>query len=445
MGGLSTRPTLPASHGPCKESRVVFQPVMYPLILCFVGVAILGVAWLPSLVKKFPLSYPLVFVVLGAGLYALPLPMPNPLPLAWPQLATHLTELTVIVALTGTGLKIDRPFALKTWRIPLLLATLGMVLTIALVALTGWLLAGLGAAAAVLLGAVLAPTDPVLAGDVQVGGPGEGQEDAVRFSLTGEAGLNDGLAFPFVYLALALLPASATWENELPHWLLKDVLCRIVVGIAAGWVSGKALAYLIFGLPKKISIDSRSYGFVAVAITLVSYGLTELAEGYGFLAVFVAAVAIRGYERTHHYHREMHDFSDQIERVLIAVLLVLFGGAVAKGLLKPLTWEGAMLGLLLLLVFRPLVGWLTLSGSRTTPRQRWVIAGFGIRGIGSFFYLAYALEKARFPDPEGLWAITGFVVLVSVAAHGILATPVMKWVDREKARGRGQGAEGKMH
>jgi len=407
---------------------------MYPLILCLVGIAILGVAWLPSLVKKYPLSYPIIFVALGALLYAVPLPMPNPSPLAWPRLTTHLTELTVIVALTGTGLKIDRPFALKTWRIPLLLATGGMVLSIALVSLAGWWLVGLSAAAALLLGAVLAPTDPVLAGDVQVGGPGEGKEDAVRFSLTGEAGLNDGLAFPFVYLAIALVPAAATWGSEVPHWLLKDVLYRVVVGVAAGWISGKVLAYLIFGLPKKISIDSRSYGFVAVAITLVSYGLTELAEGYGFLAVFVAAVAIRGYERTHHYHREMHDFSDQIERVLIAVLLVLFGGAIASGLLEPLTWQGAALGLLLLVVIRPLVGWLMLSGSRTTPRQRWVIAGFGIRGIGSFFYLAYALEKARFPDPEGLWAITGFVVLVSVTFHGILATPVMKWVDRRKPR-----------
>ena len=407
---------------------------MYPLILCIVGIAILGVAWLPSLVKKFPLSYPILFVGLGALLYAAGLPLPDPNPLASPTLSTHLTELCVIIALTGTGLKIDRPFALKTWRIPLLLATLGMVLTIALVALTGWLLAGLSGAAAVLLGAVLAPTDPVLAGDVQVGGPGEGKEDAVRFSLTGEAGLNDGLAFPFVYLAIALVPAAATWAGEVPHWLLKDVLYRVVVGLAAGWISGKVLAYLIFGLPKKISINSRSYGFVAVAITLVSYGLTELAEGYGFLAVFVAAVAIRGYERTHHYHREMHDFSDQIERVLIAILLVLFGGAIAHGLLKPLTWEGAALGLLLLGVIRPLVGWLTLGGSRATPRQRWVIAGFGIRGIGSFFYLAFALKKANFPNPESLWAITGFVVLVSVAVHGILATPVMNWVDREKSR-----------
>ena len=416
---------------------------MYPLILCFVGVAILGVAWLPSLVKSYPLSYPIVFVGLGALLYTLPLPMPNPMPLAWPQLATHLTEICVIVALTGTGLKIDRPFALRTWRIPLLLATLGMVLTIALVGLTAWLLVGLSAAAAVLLGAVLAPTDPVLAGDVQVGGPGEGKEDAVRFSLTGEAGLNDGLAFPFVYLAIALVPATATWGGEVPHWLLKDVLYRVVVGMVAGWISGKVLAYLIFGLPKKVSIDSRSYGFVAVAITLVSYGLTELAEGYGFLAVFVASVAIRSYERTHHYHREMHDFSDQIERVLIAILLVLFGGAIANGLLKPLTWQGAALGLLLLLVIRPLVGWATLSGSRSTPRQRWVIAGFGIRGIGSFFYLAYALEKARFPNPESLWAITGFVVLVSITIHGILATPVMNWVDREKKEQR-QGSKEKI-
>ncbi|WP_266365070.1 cation:proton antiporter [Tellurirhabdus rosea] len=408
----------------------------YLLFLIVLGIAILGVAWLPSLLAKYPLSYPVIFVSIGYLLYKLPLGLPNPHPLLHRPLATHLTEICVIIALTSTGLKIDQNFSLKTWRTPLLLATVGMLITVSAMAFTGWALVGLVPAAAVLLGGALAPTDPVLAGDVQVGDPGEGEEDAVRFALTAEAGMNDGLAFPFIHLALALTGlVTAPLLDTVVHWVWMDVLYRVAVGLLAGWLSGRLLTYLIFGLPKRISIKSSAYGFVALAVTFITYSLTELAHGYGFLAVFVAAVAIRHYEDTHEFHHHMHDFSDQIERLLIVVILILFGGALANGLLDTLSWQGAVTGLLLLFVIRPLGCYLTLLGVKRMYRdERWVISTFGIRGIGSFFYLAYGIENGYFAEGEELWAIAGFVVLTSVFLHGTLATPVMKWLDRRHQR-----------
>lgn len=408
---------------------------LYNIVLVLLGISIMGVAWLPPVMDKYPLSYPIVFIGLGLAAYSLPLGLPDPIPLHHNELATHLFELCAIVALTGTGLKIDRSFSLRKWRTPLLLVLVLMLLTIGSFAVAAWWLLAIAPAPAVLLAATLAPTDPVLAGDVQVGDPGEGQEDTVRFALTAEAGMNDGLAFPFVYLALALIPAATSLQHRLLEWLWHDVLYRVVVGVAMGWLIGQAMGKLIFRLPKHIEIKSSAYGFIVLAVTFTTYGLTELAHGYGFLAVFLAAVTLRGNEKAHEYHQQMHAFTDQLERLFIVVILVLFGGALANGLLATLTWTQTALGLLLLLIIRPLGGMLTLLGSRATLPERATISFFGIRGIGSFFYLAFALEKGEFVNSEQLWVITGFTVLTSITLHGILATPVMTWLDRRAGRG----------
>ena len=415
---------------------------LYNLILVVLGVAILGVAWLPSLLKKYPLSYPVLFIGLGVLLFALPLGLPDPDPVEFSQFAIHITEICVTVALTGTGLKIDRRFSLKAWRIPLLLVLVLMLVTIGGFVGVAWGVFGMLPASAVLLAASLAPTDPVLAGDVQVGEPGKSREDNVRFALTGEAGLNDGLAFPFVYLALALLPVAAEpLGARLLHWAWMDVGYRTGMGLLAGWLAGRGLSYLIFDLPHRIRIRPEAYGFVALAVTLTAYGLTELVHGYGFLAVFVAATTLRRHERSHEHQAEMHDFTDQLERLFIVVILILFGGAISWGLFDHLTWTGAALGLLLVLGLRPLGGMLTLLGSRLAWQERLVISFFGIRGIGSFFYLAFALDARHFPDGRELWATAGFTVLVSVVLHGVLATPVMNWLDRQQGRPTAQEEE----
>jgi sodium/hydrogen antiporter len=401
------------------------------------GVGALLAGILPRLLERRPLSMPIAFLALGMLVFAVPTGLPGPDPLAHPDIATHLTEIGVIVALMGAGLKIDRPLSWRRWSSTWRLLAIAMPLTIAAVAVLGWWWAGLVPAAALLLGAALAPTDPVLAADVQVGEPtdDEDSEDEVRFALTSEAGLNDALAFPFVYAAIAMATHGSTVGGWLGRWFTVDVLYKGAVGMVGGLVVGWLLGRLFFRVrSEKLRLARHSEGFLALAATFLAYGTVELAGGYGFLAVFVAARAIRSAERSHEYHQVLHDFAEQVERLLTVLLLLLFGGAVVGGLLGELTWQAAGVGLALVFVVRPLVGWLALRGAPGRPAEHWVIAAFGIRGIGSFYYLAYATGNAEFPGADLVWATVGLVVVVSVVLHGVAATPVMQLLDREGER-----------
>jgi len=405
------------------------------VVFALVGVGALLAGILPRLVERRPLSLPIAFLSLGVVVFALPVGLPEIDPLRHAKAAEHLTEAGVIVALMGAGLKIDRPLGWRRWASTWRLLLIAMPVTIAAVALLGWWWAGLVPAAALLLGAVLAPTDPVLAAEVQVGEPTdeEDSEDEVRFALTSEAGLNDGLAFPFVYAALAMLAtAGAGWVAE---WVWSDVLVKGAVGVLGGVLVGKLLGRLFFrARSDALRLAQHAEGFLAIAVTFLTYGLVEVAGGYGFLAVFIAARAIRGAERSHEYHQVLHDFAEQIERLLTMLLLLLFGGALVDGLLAPLTWPAALTGLALVFVVRPLVGRLSLLGAPGRGAEHWVIGAFGIRGIGSFYYLAYAITHVAVPQAELLWATVGLVVLVSVVVHGVAATPVMDLLDRAHER-----------
>jgi NhaP-type Na+/H+ or K+/H+ antiporter len=355
-------------------------------------------------------------------------------PLTQPVITERVSELVVIIALLGAGLKIDRRVGWRRWATTWRLLAVAMPLSILGIALLGWCLAGLPVAAAVLLGAVLAPTDPVLASDVQVGPPGEGNEDEVRFSLTSEAGLNDGLAFPFVNLAIAMAvygSAPGAWTLE---WLAIDVLWKIAAGIGVGLLTGLLLGRLMFRLPKSTNLSETRDGFVALGIVFLSYGAAELIHGYGFLAVFIAGIALRQVERRHEYHERLHDFAEQTERLLMTLILVVFGGAIADGLLESLTWPTALSVVLFLLIVRPVAGLLSLWSSPGVLEERAAIAFFGIRGIGSFYYLAYALNHAKFEDPGLLWAIVSLCVVGSILLHGIASTPAMRFLDRRRRR-----------
>ena len=409
------------------------------LLFALIGLGALLAGILPRVLERRPLSMPIAFLALGMLIFALPLGLPDADPLAHPKLTEHLTEIGVIVALMGPPPQIDRPLGLRRWASTWRLLVIAMPVTIAAMALLGWWWAGLVPATALLLGAALAPTDPVLAADVQVGEPTgeEDSEDEVRFALTSEAGLNDGLAFPFVYAAIAMALAAATHESWLGEWALKDVLYKVVVGVVGGLVVGKLLGKLFFRAKlESLRLSRHSEGFLALAATFLAYGLVEVAGGYGFLAVFVAARAIRAAERSHEYHQVLHDFAEQTERLLTVLLLLLFGGAVVGGLLAPLTWPAALAGLILIFVIRPLAGFLSLRGAPGYTAEHWVIGAFGIRGIGSFYYLAYAMTHAAFPRADLLWATVGFVVLVSVVLHGVAVTPVMRLLDRVNERSR---------
>ncbi len=383
--------------------------------------------------KRLPISLPMVCILVGVVLGWLPIsPLRGINPLEDRLLTERLTEFVVIVALMGAGLKLDRPLGWRAWEPSWRLLFIAMPLTIAGIALLGWGVLGLAIPSALLLGAALAPTDPVLASDVQVGPPQSGEDGEVRFALTSEAGLNDGAAFPFVYLAIAIA-ASGSGPELLIQWTAIDVFWRIGAGIAIGWIGGKVMGYLIFRLPRGTGLSETREGLVALGITCLCYGSTELVHGYGFLAVFIAALAMRSVERRHDYHTQLHDFSEQIERLVMMILLVCFGAAIAEGsIFNHLDWSIAVVAVLILFVVRPVAAGLSLAGFPASRTEKVAISFFGIRGLGSFYYLAFALGQEKFDNPEVLWVTASFVVLISIVIHGSLVTPAMRHVDSSK-------------
>ncbi len=419
------------------------MPDPYILALFVIGSLVALVAWLPLVFRRAPLSLPMVCVALGAGIFSLPQVGFDPTPQAYPQIAERLTEFVVIIALMGAGLKIDRIFDLRGWGVTWRLLGITMLLSITAIALIGYSILGLGLAAAVLLAAALAPTDPVLASDIQVGAPQEGKEDEVRFGLTSEAGLNDGLAFPFVNLAIALvLVESGEKTGWLTEWLTISVLWEISSGLGLGWIIGWVFGWLTFTIPVSTRLAATRDGFIVVAATFLSYSVTEMLNGYGFLAVFITALAFRHADRDHQFHVEMHDFIEQIERMAMMVVLVLFGGALVSGLLTPLSAIDVAAALAIVLVVRPLAGMLGFIGWQRPWREKLILAFFGIRGVGSFYYLAYGLNSATFDGGDRLWALVGLICLMSILVHGILVTPVMRWFDRSQGRDPDADAEG---
>lgn len=396
-----------------------------------IGLATLAMAWMPSIAQRTKISYSIVYVLFGMLIYSFVPLLPAANPFYNASVSVHLTELVVIISLMGTGLKIDQPFNLRTWRIPFRLVSLTMILSIAAIALLAHIYLKFDIASSILLGAVLAPTDPVLASDVQVGPPLVEKKDTVRFSLTAEAGMNDGTAFPFTWLAII---ASTTMLDfpTLGEWFLRDILYRMAAGVGMGFVMGRLLAYLIFTLPQNKNEVVVRDGFVGVATTLLVYGLTELVWGYGFIAVFVTAVTLRNYELHNKYHRKLHDFTEQIERILVAIVLLLFGGTLVHGVLSSLTESMIWLGLAVVLFIRPVTGLLGMIGEKYSLKEKFAIAFFGIRGMGSLFYLSFALVHGSFKNDRQLWSIVSFIIVLSLLIHGLTATSVFRKLDKEE-------------
>jgi sodium/hydrogen antiporter len=404
---------------------------LYHIALATLGTAMVLAHWLPRFVSgREPAASALLIGLgfIGFGLTGVGSAID---PVESPRLWEVVSELCVIVGLFGVGLRIDRLWAGGQWRSTVRLLAIAMPLSIAAVALAGWGFASMTLAGALLLGAVLAPTDPVLAGDVQVGPPLEGGEHPVRFALTTEAGLNDGLAFPFVYLALAIAAAGTIDGPLMADWLVWDVGYRIVVGTLAGIGLGWVLGRILFDWPSGNALASTESALTAFAGVLIVYGLTELVEGYGFIAAFVAGLTLRRQESQHAFHTKLHDFILSVEHVVTALLLIGLG-AVLPVLWPYLGWQQVAIGLALLLVIRPLAGWLSLAGLAQPTRERAVIAFYGIRGIGSIYYVAYATSHIDLVDKGGLWATVAFTIVASTLVHGFSAGLAVERATGEK-------------
>lgn len=401
----------------------------YIPIVAIAGFALLAMAWMPGLTRITKVSYSVIYVFLGVILYATLDFLPEADPIEYTSFSVRLTELMVIVSLMGTGLKIDEPFSFRNWRVPLRLVSITMVLSILAITAIGYLWLKLDIASALLLGAVLAPTDPVLADDVQVGPPLEKKSNEVRFALTAEAGLNDGMAFPFTWLAitLALIPGD---NANLWHWFSFDFIYRIVAAVAIGYAVGRVIANLVFYKSKKKSFLATRDGFVAFSLTLLVYGITEMIQGYGFVAVFICAITLRNYEMEHKYHIKLHSFTDQVERMLMAIVLILFGGTLIEKVFSIFSWQHLMFALLTVFLIRPVTAWFSVANSNLHLEQKAAISFYGIKGIGSLFYLAFAISHADFHTSETLWSLTSWVVLSSILIHGISASVVMQRIEK---------------
>lgn len=433
------------------------------------GLTLLVAVILPTILARAWLSAPVVLISLGCLIGLLPLPNGFVLdPVDQRDTIEHVTELTVLLALMGVGLALDRPLSLRrpagwpTWSATWKLLAIAMPLTIAGVFLVGWWGLGLAAAPALLLAAALAPTDPVLAADVQVEGPrtrasrstdddadGTGEDegeqevsekDEVRFALTSEAGLNDGLAFPFVYAAIFLATTGPVAEWGL-HWVVWELVGKVAIGVLVGLLVGWGLARVTF---RASGLAARGEVLLGLAAMLTAYGAAEVAQGYGFLSVFTAAMTIRSAARTHEFHEHMHGSIERLERLMTLVVLLFVGIGLTDGALRHLDWRSVLIATSLVLLIRPLSGWIALSVGRwrvhdethrpLERRERAITAFFGIRGVGTLYYLSYALSETTIEEERWLWATALFTIVLSVLVHGMAATPVMQRLEAARER-----------
>lgn len=338
----------------------------------------------------------------------------------------HLSEAAVVVALFATGLRLDTALSMREWRTTALLLGVVMPVTIAGVALLGVWVAGLSLGGAIVLAAALAPTDPVLAGDLGVLAPGEGDRSEPAFALTSEAGLNDGLAFPVVFLGLVI--ASGGGPAAYAEWLAADVLYAVVAGIGIGAAVGWGIAAAAVRLRDRGLLATGLDGWAAVGAVLAIYGVAEIAGAYGFLAAFAGGIAFRRYERDHEYNDGVHAGAEALERGLELTMILLLGSLLTLDGLGEAGWEAVAIALALILVIRPIATMAGLRGSALAGRERLYAGLFGIRGIGSIYYATAAFGSGLLAAGEGtriVWIVV-VVVSISIVLHGLLAAPLTR-------------------
>ena len=436
---------------------MMIEPDVFTLGCIIVGTLLIAKTLGGSFITRLPLSAAMVYLAVGIAIG----------PWGWgllkldaiknTVLLERLTEVALLISLFTSGMKLELPFKDKRWHIPVQLATVSMLLTVGAVTAVGVWFLNLPVGAAVLLGAILAPTDPVLASDVQMADPSD--RDRLRFGLTGEGGLNDGTAFPFVMLGLGLLGVHELGDM-LWRWWAVDVLWAVAGGLALGYAMGTVVGRAIIYLRTQRREALGSDEFIALGLIALTYGLALLTLTYGFLAVFAAGLALRriddpiavatqvpksetselsaenlratGTNAPAHMMRQVERFNSQLES-FAEVAIVLVVGV----LLATVTFRSDVLWFvpLLFLLIRPVSVTAGLVGTDVKPIQRRLMAWFGIRGIGSLYYLLYAISHGiAVPLAQQLLSITLAVIVTSVIAHGISVTPLMNRYESRKKR-----------
>ncbi len=419
-----------------------------------IGALLVGMALAVSSLRRLPITTAILYLIMGLALGPFGVAVIRIDPLEQRVFLERMTEIIVIISLFSAGLKLRTPLSSRRWAVPVRLALGSMALTVGMIAFVGWSILGLPIGAAVLLGAILAPTDPVLATDVQVRKPTD--RDRLRFGLTGEAGMNDGAAFPFVMLGLGLLglhDLGTYWWR----WFAIDVLWAVAGGLAIGALFGTLIGRLVVHLRREYREAIGVDDFLALGLIALSYGGALALETYGFLAVFAAGLALRRIERTSsegatpprdvaataestektasdgdaapaYMAQAVLGFSDQLERIGTFAVVLLIGGMIPNWL-----FSRQVLALIAVFFFviRPLAVWIGLIGSTTSMTQRSLIGWFGIRGVGSVYYLTYAANHGLPTElANRLAIITLATVAVSILVHGLSTRPLLNFYRR---------------
>jgi sodium/hydrogen antiporter len=398
--------------------------ILYLLVIGFLLVAVtLGSGW----ISRLPISYAIIYLVAGIALspYGFNLIQIRP----GAEFLERLSEFVILISLFSCGLKINRPLRPWAWRSTARLIGILMPFCILAVAAIAYWGLGMGIGAAILLGAILAPTDPVLASEVQLSDPED--RDELRFGLTSEGGLNDALAFPFVYFGLRWIK-NDQWQIWLAEWVMVDLLWAIVVGIGMGVLTARSIVWLDKKLQRVRRVDALMEDFVALSIILLTYSLTELVNGYGFLAVFVAGIVTQRCDHNPDRQSSQLEFTETLEKLAEIGTILLLGSLLRIEPIIQFWVPGLLIGALLLFVIRPVGALISMIGQHSNPVHPWLFGWFGIRGVGSLYYLFYSLgEGLKAEVGEQIAWITLITVVMSIVLHGITSTPLMNWYNQQ--------------
>lgn len=420
----------------------------YAIWALVIGGLLISMAITNSMVRRLPLSSAMIYLVVGIAIG------PAGIGILRPDLRQHslllerVAEIALLISLFSAGLKLRQPLTDPRWRLSLRLAIIGVFISMLAITPLGVLL-GFPFSVALLLAVMIAPTDPVLAADVQV--ENEADRDRLRFSLTGESSLNDGIALPFILLALQLFAAdtggAVISQQSIWRWFAIDCVWGIagglLVGTLCGLLIGRLVLYLRTEQKEALGLDE----FLVLGLIALAYSFATLAHASPFLAVFSAGLSV-GHTTNNNrtpipacsieelnelattpqhaaplMMRALRGFNEQLERIAEVVIVVIAGALLAH---LAIGSAAIIICAYSLLIARPLSVWIALLGAHVTSTQRRLMAWFGVRGVGSIYYALFALNNGV----PAQWSneILSIILLTcatSIVVHGISVTPLM--------------------